>query len=145
MAKLNRTLALFLAIFTGTVCTMAQSVTGKWKTIDDETGEEKSVVEIYEDDGVYYGKVVEILNKSKTDAVCELCEGSKKDQPILGMQILEGLEKDGTEFSGGSILDPNKGKVYKCKIWVDEENPNKLNVRGYIAFLYRTQHWYRVK
>nr|WP_224483633.1 DUF2147 domain-containing protein [Robertkochia sp. 3YJGBD-33] len=135
----------FFSFLTVTFSANAQSVYGKWKTIDDETGKEKSIVEIYEKDGEVYGKVVEILNKDRVDAVCDLCEGEKKDEPILGMVILEGLEKDGDEYEGGTILDPNKGKVYRCKIWVDEDNPDKLNVRGYIAFLYRTQEWFRVE
>lgn len=142
MKKLLLTSTLFLCAVLGV---QAQAVTGKWKTIDDETGKEKSIVEIYEKNGKYYGKVVEILNKDRQNAVCDLCEGANKDKPILGMQILEGLEKDGKEYSGGTILDPNKGKEYRCKIWVDEGNPNKLNVRGYVAFLFRTQNWYRVK
>ncbi|WP_461532824.1 DUF2147 domain-containing protein [Sinomicrobium sp.] len=122
----------------------AQSVFGKWKTIDDETGQEKSIVEIYEEDGKVYGKVVEILNKDRQDARCDKCKGEKKDQPILNMIIIDGLKKDGNEYSGGTILDPNKGKEYKCKIWVDEEDQGKLNVRGYVAFLFRTQNWFRV-
>lgn len=129
----------------GTVSVTAQDIFGKWKTIDDETGQEKSVVELYRDNGKVYGKVVKILNKDRQDAKCDKCRGEKKDQPILGMVIVEGLEKDGDEYSGGSILDPNKGKEYRCKIWLDEDDPNKLNVRGYVAFFFRTQNWFRVK
>ncbi|RNL78107.1 DUF2147 domain-containing protein [Sinomicrobium pectinilyticum] len=129
----------------GTLSVTAQDIFGKWKTIDDETGKEKSIVEIYEKGGRVYGKVVEILNKEKLDAKCDKCNGDKKGQPILGMVIIEGLEKDGNTYSGGSILDPNKGKEYRCKLWVDESDPDKLNVRGYVAFFYRTQNWFRVQ
>lgn len=122
----------------------SQSVFGKWKTIDDETGKEKSIVEIYEKDGKVFGKVVELLNKDRQDAVCDKCDGAKKDAPVLGMVIIENLEKDDDEYAGGTILDPEKGKEYKCKIWVDEDNTNILNVRGYIAFLFRTQTWHKV-
>ncbi|MDG3583414.1 MULTISPECIES: DUF2147 domain-containing protein [Galbibacter] len=122
----------------------AQSIFGKWKTIDDSTGKEKSIVDIYEEDGKVYGKVVEILNKDRQDVVCDKCEGAKKDKPVLGMVIIEGLHQDGDEYEGGTILDPEKGKEYKCKIWVDEDNSDILNVRGYIAFLFRTQEWHRV-
>ncbi|MGS2763263.1 DUF2147 domain-containing protein [Sinomicrobium sp. M5D2P9] len=128
-----------------TLSVTAQDILGKWKTIDDETGKEKSVVEIYEQGGKIYGKVVEILNKEKLDAKCDKCKGDKKDQPILGMVIIDGLKKDGSEYSGGSILDPNKGKEYRCKLWVDESDPDMLNVRGYVAFFYRTQNWFRVQ
>lgn len=133
---------LFMA---GITSAWSQSVLGKWKTIDDETGEPKSIVEIYEDGDKVYGKIVEILNKNKQDAKCTECDGEKKDKPILGMVIIEGLEKDEEVYEGGTIFDPNKGKEYRCKIWVDEEDSNKLNVRGYVAFLFRTQEWFRVK
>ena len=123
----------------------AQGVVGKWKTIDDETGEAKSIVEIYKENGKIYGKVVEILNPSKRNGVCEKCDDHRKDKPILGMVIINGLEKDDDEYEGGKILDPQKGKEYKCKIWLDEDNKDKLYVRGYVAFLYRTQNWYRVE
>lgn len=121
-----------------------QTVVGKWKTIDDETGEAKSIVEIYETDGKIYGKVVDIINTERRNAICEKCNDTRKDQPVLGMVIINGLEKDDDEYEGGKILDPEKGKEYKCKIWLDDENKDKLYVRGYVAFFYRTQNWYRV-
>ncbi|WP_224491029.1 DUF2147 domain-containing protein [Robertkochia flava] len=137
---------LFLLLFVGgTSEVFSQSVFGKWRTIDDETGEPKSIVEIYEANGKIYGKIVEILNKNKQDAKCTECEGERKDEPILGMVIIEGLEQEDDVYEGGTILDPNKGKEYRCKIWVDEDNSNKLNVRGYIAFLFRTQEWFRAE
>ena len=121
----------------------AQSVFGKWKTIDDETGKAKSIVEIYEKDGKVYGKVSEILNKDRVNAVCTECEGSDKGKPIQGLVIIRGLEKDGDEYNDGKILDPENGKLYKCYIQLEE--PNKLKVRGYIGFaaLGRTQYWLR--
>lgn len=123
----------------------AQSILGNWKTVDDETGETKSIVNLYEENGKVYGKVIKVLNKDKQDAVCVKCEGPKKDKLILGMVIIEGMKKKGDEYKGGTILDPQKGKEYSCKIWIDENNANQLNVRGYISFLYRTQNWFRVE
>lgn len=122
----------------------AQDVTGKWKTIDDETGEAKSIVEIYKQNGKIYGKVVEILDPKKRDLTCVECSGSDKNKPIMGLVIIKGLEKDGDEYNDGTITDPNNGKVYKCYIELD--GPNKLDVRGYIGFslLGRTQTWTRV-
>ncbi len=124
---------------------VAQDVTGKWKTVDDETGEAKSIVEIYKQNGKVYGKVVEILNPAKKNATCDECPGSNKGKPILGIVIMKGLEKDGDEYNDGTIMDPNNGKVYKCYIELD--GANKLDVRGYIGFsmLGRTQTWTRVK
>lgn len=123
----------------------AQSgILGKWKTIDDETNQPKSIIEITEQDGKYFGKVTEILTDRK-DAVCDECDGDKKDKPVLGMVILENLEVYKDYFSYGSILDPNNGKVYKCSVW--QESPDQLTVRGYIGIsaLGRSQNWYRVK
>jgi uncharacterized protein (DUF2147 family) len=126
------------------VAAVAQDVTGKWKTIDDETGEAKSVVEIYKQNGEIYGKVVEILDPAKRDLTCTECPGADKGKPIMGLVILKGLEKDGDEYNDGTIMDPNNGKVYKC--YIELESANKLKVRGYIGFslLGRTQYWYRV-
>lgn len=142
MKKLVILLVMFVL---GAFMTQAQSVTGKWKTIDDETGEAKSIVEISEKDGKIYGKVVEILNPAKRNAKCQDCKGADKDKPILGLTIIKGLSKDGNEWSGGQILDPNKGKSYKCAITMDGKD--KLNVRGYvgISLLGRTQTWHRVQ
>ena len=120
----------------------AQSIVGKWKTIDDETGEEKSVVEIFKRGNKFYGKIVDIKDSSKKNNLCKLCPDSRKDQPVLGMEIIKDLEQDGDDFEDGTILDPNNGKVYDCKIWLEDKNT--LNVRGYVAFFYRTQEWIRV-
>ena len=120
----------------------AQSVTGKWKTIDDETGKPKSIVEITEKDGKIYGKVVEILTDKK-EAKCEKCPGSDKGKPIKGLTIIKGLKKDGNEYSGGKILDPSSGKEYKCVVKLNGKD--KLDVRGYVGIqaLGRTQTWVR--
>ncbi len=124
----------------------AQSPIGTWKTIDDETGKEKSYVQIYETkSGKLQGKVVKILTPGKENAKCTDCKGDNKDKPINGMVILWGLEKDGSSWSGGHILDPNKGKQYKCKI--NLKDANTLEVRGFlgVSLLGRTQTWYRVE
>jgi len=142
---MKRIIILLTMFALGTFMTQAQSATGKWKTIDDQTGEAKSIVEIYEKDGKIYGKVVEILNPAKKDSKCIDCKGADKDKPILGLTIIKGLSKDGKEWSGGQILDPNNGKLYKCSI--THNGKDKLNVRGYIgiSLLGRTQTWHRVQ
>ena len=136
--------SLFLVVV-GLFSSHAQSVVGKWKTVDDETGKAKSVVEIYQDNGMFYGKIIEIVDKNKQDKVCDGCEGVNKGKKIKGMLILESLKKEGSNWEGGTILDPNSGKVYKCILSI--ENPDKLKVRGYvgISLLGRTQYWHRVK
>ena len=132
-----------------TVCLLAltaqaqerTSIFGKWKTIDDDSGEVKSVVEIFEKDGKAYGRIIQLFRGPDEDQN-PLCEECKKNderykQPIVGLEIIRDLKDDGT-WKSGDILDPENGKVYDCKIWVDE---GELKVRGYLYFLYRTQTW----
>ena len=134
-----------LLVLTAFNFTYGQSVFGKWKTVDDQTGEVKSVVEIYEDNGKTYGKIVEILHPDpqRQKTLCSNCKDERKDKPILGMVIINGLVKKGNKCSGGKILDPESGKEYKCYIELVESN--KLKVRGYIGFslLGRTQYWFK--
>ena len=131
----------FVALFFATL-SYAQ-IEGKWKTIDDETGQEKSIVEIFKkSDGKYYGKVTQLLIKP-ANANCVDCKDDRKNKPILGMEVVRGLKKDGNEFTGGTITDPKTGKTYKCTI---TRSGDKLNVRGYmgISIMGRTQTWQKV-
>ena len=123
----------------------AQDVVGKWKSIDDETGKPKSIIEIYKDGDKYYGKIIELLTEENKDGVCHTCETKYKDKNIIGLVILKDLEKDGDTYEGGEIMDPKNAKTYSCYIKLEE--PNKLKVRGYIGFslLGRTQYWYKVQ
>lgn len=122
------------------------SIVGKWKTIDDKTNEPKSIVEIYERDGKFYGTIVELFRKpgEDPDPVCDKCpkDDPRKDQPTKGMEIIKDLKQTGKEYTGGTILDPKEGKIYTCKLWVEN---GSLMVRGYIAFFFRTQTWHRVE
>ena len=121
----------------------AQSIMGKWKTIDDESGKAKSIVNIFEKDGAIYGEVVSVLNTNNKNPKCSQCKGDKKNKPVVGMNIIEGLTKNEDIFDGGTILNPSNGKIYKCQLKL--ESTNRLRVRGYIAFFYKTQYWIRVK
>ncbi len=123
----------------------AQDVTGKWKTIDDESGKPKSIIEIYREGDKYYGKIIELLTEKNKDGVCRTCETKYKDKNIIGLVILKDLVKDGDEYNDGEIMDPKNAKTYSAYIKLEE--PDKLKVRGYIGFslLGRTQYWYRVK
>ncbi|MFK7809480.1 MAG: DUF2147 domain-containing protein [Saprospiraceae bacterium] len=136
---------LYLFLISGTSVLSAQSSPiGIWKTIDDETGEAKSHVEIYEDSGVLYGKIVKLLQNSE-DTVCENCPDEKKDQPLVDMIIMWDVQSYKDYWSYGEIMDPQNGKVYKCSVWLEDDNT--LKVRGYIgvSFLGRNQFWYRIK
>ncbi|MET0333266.1 MAG: DUF2147 domain-containing protein [Rhizobacter sp.] len=121
---------------------------GLWKTIDDETKQERSLVRISETGGVFSGKIEKISDASKADAKCDKCEGAKKDQPIVGMTIIEGAKKsaDQAYWEGGSILDPNNGKTYKLRL-TPKDGGKTLEVRGYIGapMFGRTQTWQRVE
>lgn len=137
-----------LALSACTFSVWAQSTAvGVWRTIDDETKSAKSLVRIAEANGSLEGTVVDIIDASKRGEICTLCTDERKDKPKLGMVILRKLKsesKDGTEWGDGEILDPNNGKTYRTSIKVIEGG-KKLQVRGYIAFFYRTQVWERVE
>ena len=125
-------------------------VLGKWKTIDDETGRIKSVVEITERDGKIYGQVIELFRLPDEDQnpICDECEDDRKDQPALGMEIVRDMvpsSSSRTEWENGTICDPKNGKIYDCEMWLEEGNMDELKVRGYIFFLFRTQTWLRQK
>jgi uncharacterized protein (DUF2147 family) len=121
------------------------SPVGTWKTIDDATGEAKSHIKIYEQKGKFYGKVVKILTENK-DAICEECAGSRKNKPVLGMVIVEGLKPYKDYWKSGNIIDPENGSEYGCSIWFEEGKPEELKVRGiHWTGLYRTQTWHKVK
>ena len=104
----------FVALFFATL-SYAQ-IEGKWKTIDDETGQPKSIVEIFKkSDGKYYGKISQLLIKP-ANANCVDCKDDRKNKPLIGLEIIRGLTKDGSEFEDGTITDPKTGKTYKCII-----------------------------
>ena len=136
-----------LALCTLSVTAMAQMTpVGLWKTIDDKDGIAKSEVRIIETGGVVSGKVDKILDpEAKPGELCVECNDERKDKPILGMEILRGLKKvDGKDvWEGGNVLDPKNGKIYKATV-TPIEGGQKLQMRGYIGFFYRTQTWIRV-
>ncbi|MCF6132054.1 DUF2147 domain-containing protein [Flavobacterium wongokense] len=137
------TTAFFLILFFQ--ISFGQSIFGKWKTIDDLTGKEKGIVEIYEYKGKVYGKIIEIFEADKKHLRCEKCEGEDRNRPILGMNIIKGLKRNDDVYEGGKIIDPKNGKSYHCKITL--EGKDKLIVRGYIgiSLFGRSQTWIRQK
>ncbi len=141
---MNKILLSLLVFVGGIYGSTAQSVLGKWQTVDDETGETKAIVEIFEQEGKLFGKVVEIFNKERKNARCTKCDGKLKDKPIMGLPIIDGFYKDEEGFyKGKRLTDPVKGLTVRGKVWLDPENPDQLKVRGYLAFFYRTQTWLR--
>ncbi len=123
------------------------SVLGDWYTVDDNTGEQLSVVHIYQaENGKYYGKITKLLTPGSENELCVACEGKDKNQPILGMIIIRDMEMEDGELSGGKVLDPDNGKFYYAKISVGEDG--KLKLRGSLdkfGMLGRSQYWIRAK
>ncbi len=137
--------ALLLSLAAVAACAQATPV-GLWKTIDDETKQEKSLVRISESGAVLSGKVDKVMDATKQDAVCDLCTDARKGKLVLGMTIIDGVKKHATEpyWDGGSILDPNNGKVYKVRM-TPKDGGKLLEVRGFIGPFYRNQQWIRVE
>ena len=122
----------------------ADAVVGRWKTIDGETGKPKSIVEITQAaNGTISGRIVELINPSKPNPTCDKCKDDRRNKPITGMEIIRGMKADGGgEYSGGTILKPDEGKVYKSKMALIEGG-QKLEVSGCIAFICKSQTWLR--
>lgn len=128
---------LFLCLLLNAFIVNSQSVFGKWRTVDDDTGKEKSVVEIYEKNGKVFGKIIEIFDPKNRDLPCKFCEGDDYNKPILGLDIIKNMEKEGDAYKEGTIIDPQDGKVYKARLKLDDKNI--LQVKGlYCLFLCHT-------
>jgi uncharacterized protein (DUF2147 family) len=151
--------ALFIICFFINTSVSAQtSINGKdsagiWKTIDDETGVTKSLVEIYKKGNTYNAKIVKLLDKQTLlnmgekrfeDILCKKCPlDHGKNEKLLGLEIIWDMQKTARKYKGGKVMDPADGKTYSCTMWMEDENT--LKVRGWLTILYRTQTWYRVK
>ncbi len=120
------------------------SPVGLWKTFDDKTHEQRGTVRIYEQNGLYFGKIESSVRPEELNLRCQKCTGNRKDAPIRGLVIMRNMRKDGSQFDSGDILDPDTGSVYKCKFKLTS-NGNKLVMRGFlgISLLGRTQTWIR--
>ena len=135
-----------MSLFFGSIL-CAQSIVGKWKTIDDNTGEPRSIVQIYKKSDKYFGKIVQLFPApgETENPLCKKCPKELRNKPVVGMEIITSLSKEKgiEEYTGGEVLDPESGNIYDCKVWVTEEGSLKL--RGYVYFMYRTQTWIPVK
>lgn len=142
--KFNVLFFFFSLFITGSAT--AQNIVGKWKTIDDQSNEPRSIVEIFEKNGNYYGRITHLFTKpgEDPDPSCNECDkdDDRYGKKVKGMEILRGLKRSGSEFTGGKVLDPENGKVYSCKIWIEDA---KLKLRGYWGPFYRTQVWLRAQ
>jgi uncharacterized protein (DUF2147 family) len=142
---------LFVIVFFTVNVNAQNNIIGTWKTVSDEgadKGKDKSYIEIFEKGGAYFGKITRLLLKPQ-DTLCDKCKGDLKDKPVVGLVNVQNMRKTGSmdgelgaEYADGTIMDPESGKTYKCKMWVKDD---VLTVRGYIAFVYRTQKWHKLK
>ena len=135
---------IYILLVITSINTFSQDIIGKWKTVDDKRDVATSIIEIYKDHNVYYGKILVVLveeNKEK----CVMCTGKYHNKKLQGLEILRDLVKNKDVYEDGNITDPESGKTYSC--YVELINPSKLKVRGYLGFslLGRTQYWYRVE
>ena len=132
------TLLLSFVLFT-TVQT--DPVVGQWISVDDATGKEKSEITLYLEDDKLYGRIDALLLPEDQGKLCVECKGNEKNQPIVGLVIVQGLEKEDDTWTNGTILDPANGKRYSCNISINPDGT--LDVRGYLGFslLGRTQVW----
>ena len=126
-----------------TVNAQVHTMLGNWKTVDDKTGEVRSIVQIYKDsDGLYYGKIVQLLVEPM-DAICVPCEGADHNKPVVGLVIIRGMKAEDGVLKGGKVLDPESGKFYYGKISIEGD---KLVLRGSLdkrGFIGRNQTWLR--
>jgi uncharacterized protein (DUF2147 family) len=147
MQALRRALCAIVFLAANAALADTSTPAGVWRTVDDKTGKERSIVRIVESNGVYEGRVEQLLNRQPDDDpqdLCRKCEGARKDQPVVGMTILWALKKDGDQYTGGEILDPKNGKIYRAKMKL-LEGGRKLEVRGFIgvSLIGRSQVWVR--
>lgn len=124
---------------------MPYSIEGYWTTVDDKTDRVRSIVKIWERNGVVYGRIQKIFKQAGDTGICSNCPGRFRNKPILGLTIVWGLERtEPRVWSGGEILDPKSGKIYRVKMTLSPDG-RRLEVRGYLGFTLfgRTQYWYR--
>jgi uncharacterized protein (DUF2147 family) len=143
------TVALLLFVFAGVAAITShaagsQSPLGLWRTVDDKTGTPRAVVRIYMQDGKYFGRIEQSFTPGAETRVCSVCTDERKNQPIIGLLIIRNVTLHDGEYSGGDILDPDNGSVYRCKFHLEKDG-TALVVRGFIgiSLLGRSQTWQR--
>ncbi len=124
----------------------AASPVGLWRTVDDKTGRENGAVRIFESNGALYGRIERITDPARAGLSCVKCSDDRKNKPLIGLDIMRGLKRDGDVWDGGTILDPETGSTYKSSVRLDN-NGQKLVVRGYlgVSLLGRSQTWIRAQ
>ena len=141
---MKKTLLLLLALVALSAQAQISAILGDWRTVDDKTGEKRSIVTIYKgSDGLYYGKISKMLMYTELDLKCDKCQGADHNAPIEGLVIIRGMHAENVQLVGGKVLDPESGKFYYGKIHLKD---GKLVLRGSLdkrGFLGRNQTWIR--
>ena len=121
----------------------AATPAGRWRTVDDKTGKAKAIILLYEEKGLFFGRVETLVDPDAVK-ICDKCSDERKGQAVTGMVVVRRMKKDGDEYTGGDILDPKNGSVYRCKMRLVDQG-RKLSVRGYLGFSLfgRSQTWIR--
>jgi len=122
------------------------SPVGLWKTFDDRTHKARGTILIYEENGIFFGRIESSFNPEELTGHCDKCSGDRKGAPVIGLVIMRGITRHGSEYDGGEILDPETGYVYRCKFLLSGDG-EKLFVRGYlgVSIFGRTQTWIRME
>ena len=140
-----RALVVSALVLTPSLAGAVDPVIGTWNTVDDKTGKIRSEVQIYDQGGKVFGKIVSLTEPNDEKGkprTCTKCGGADKDQPVVGLVIIRDLVPSGDHFKGGTIMDPEDGKVYRAELWTED---GALRVRGYVGPFYRTQTWVKAK
>ena len=138
-------LLVLAAVFSPARAQTAQTPEGVWRTTDDKTGQPKGEVRVYEQGGHWFAQITRVYDSKDAQSRCDDCQDERKGQPIVGLTVVRNMTLTKGEYQGGDILDPDTGKVYRCRLRL-EDGGEKLVVRGFIGFslLGRTQTWTRV-
>jgi uncharacterized protein (DUF2147 family) len=139
-----RVLLILLALCGAASAQGLGSPAGLWRTFDDKTGKESGAVRISESSGALYGRIERITDPARAGLSCVACSDDRKGKPLIGLDIMRGLRRDGDAWNGGTILDPETGSIYKSSLRLDDGG-RKLVVRGYVgvSLLGRSQTWIR--
>lgn len=139
--------AFALITFASEKASTTDTAAGKWRTFDDKTNKPKGEVIIYEEKGLYYGKIGKSLDPNdKEKKICDVCEGEFHNKPIDGMRFMWDFKRAGDEYQNGKILDPNTGEIYSASMHLEDDG-DTLILRGYIGIplFGRSQTWERIK
>jgi uncharacterized protein (DUF2147 family) len=144
--KTLKTLISTLALAIASSAAIANNTpVGLWKTLADDGATPKSLVRVIDNGGSFSGRIEKLFDPAQQSAKCDTCPGARKGQPMQGLVLFENARADGADtWSGGEIIDPNTGKVFKLRLKAIDGG-SKLEMRGSVGPLHRTQTWVRVE